>query len=93
MWNNKIFLAIPAEKELEYTKAFKCDRCGKYYADTGKCLTSNVLDAKTHRGKEFDLCDECFEKFKIFMNHTTIERECNGCFGASFGDCTRCDDR
>lgn len=61
--------------------ARKCDRCGKLYEEyIVECerLTKHKINAvrlvhknrneNTDRGLAFDLCPECMEKFKSFMN-------------------------
>ena len=47
-------------------KAYQCDRCGKLVAGSN----SNVISQYGYVGKE--LCDECFEEYKMFMSGADI---------------------
>lgn len=59
--------------------AKKCDRCGTYYVDSESAVITlrrgaynfarAMFGAKLNdQEKDFDLCDECVEEFKKWMN-------------------------
>ena len=61
------------------SKAYKCDRCGKYYDENVKhtnpykvldCLHLvgiHIIDELENSAIEYDLCDDCLTAFKKFM--------------------------
>lgn len=54
----------------------KCDRCGKYYdreknttVTVGLNSTNSVVELLSYYyGENYDLCEECAEEFKAWMN-------------------------
>lgn len=50
------------------SKAFKCNRCGKYYDHGGYDDYIKIEYRSLVHLREWDLCPECTTKFLEFMN-------------------------
>lgn len=56
--------------------AKKCDRCGKFYEDTGVRREIMLgVDRHPYPYQWFDFCDECYELLKEFCKYITGEEE------------------
>lgn len=63
-------------------KAFKCDRCGKYYSKSTKNCKYQVgeYDEKHKMYMYIDLCDGCLAELNDWMENKGIkEGECDNC--------------
>lgn len=54
--------------------AKKCDRCGAFYVVTGK-KTIYVAKKEWSEWNELDLCSECQNKLKEFLDFNDLNKE------------------
>ena len=62
-----IYLVGKMEKKEERMKAYKCDRCRKYYEDDGREKKYYITAAPSWQEGIKDLCPECQRELNDFM--------------------------
>ena len=71
-----IYLVGKMDKKEERMKAYKCDRCRKYYEDDGHMKRFYITTSKFTAGATEDLCPECQRELNDFMDLYTPKDRC-----------------
>ena len=51
-------------------RAYKCDRCGKYFDSKQGCVIKHcVFESVSAQPNEWDLCYDCYDKFLEFLKN------------------------
>lgn len=58
-------------------KAFKCDRCKKFYESTQDGYEFEIWDCKNHN-RSLDLCPECHNNLKNWLHALEPPKEWSG---------------
>lgn len=59
------------------SKAYKCDRCGKYWdISCAHIEKREYFNASSTKDKSYDLCPTCLSKFDEWINGERYEKSC-----------------